>query len=112
MNRWRKINTVICFMIVFISITTILLGIFKTALHEQKISMLWNHLDDNYPEVMKSEIGDDVVVQFLKNMWVGTSVSRDLLTLSLVLIIVLCAVSLTIRFKCSKRMSEEKKILN
>ena len=107
MDRCRKVNTVICFMIVLISIATILLGIFKTVIHEQQINRLWNHLDDNYPEVMKSEIGDDVFATFLKNMWVGTSVSRDLLTLSLVLIIVLCAVSLLIRFKCSKKLAAE-----
>lgn len=107
MNRWRKINTVICFMIVFISIATILIAIFQTAQHEQMIDMLFSHLDEKYPDVMNSEIGDDLVIFFLKGAWVGTSITRSLLTLSLVLIIVLCAASLLIRFKCSKKLAAE-----
>ena len=107
MDRWRKINTVICFLIVLISISTILICILKTVQHEKNLDTLWKHLDDNYPDVMNSEIGDDVVILFLKGMWVSTNILRSILTLSLVLIIVLCIASLLIRYKCSKKLGTE-----
>ena len=109
MYRWRKVNTVICFMIVLISIAAILLGIFKIKQHDQMLVTFVGRLDENYPAAWHSTIG---LGTLFVDMYMSMSITVGLLSLGLILIIVLSIASLLIRFKCSKRMTEEKEILN
>ena len=104
MIRWRKVNTVICFLIVLISISTVLTGIYKIKRHDQMLVTFVGLLDENYPAAWHSGIG---LGTLFKDMYMSMSITVGLLSLGLILIIVLSIASLLIRFKCSKKLAKK-----
>ena len=100
MNRSGKAGRVIFCMVVLISITTMLIMIFKMTLLQKRAVLLDSFLRNNYPEVVQAEIEPDyLMASYLKDTLVGRGLDIKFLWLSLFLIIILCAVNLLIYVK-------------
>jgi hypothetical protein len=103
MCKSKKVSRVIFCMVVFISIATMLIIVFKTILHERRMLVLNDFLYNNYPQVIQAEIQgiepDYLMANYLKDTLVGLGLDIKLLWLSIFSIIILCMVNLLIYIK-------------
>jgi hypothetical protein len=102
--KLKKINIIFYVVIFLLGFAIILISMFKLARTEDQLIILSNYLQDNYPQVIQSNIGGDrLLIDFLKGIIVGIGLCKNLLQLGAILIIIVFLIPVLCKNSCIQK---------